>query len=56
MKEILRYTLKEVRADGSIPYGIVGHGMVMPTRSDNCSDIPLWLLWTTSDECPGDSR
>ena len=28
--EILRYTLKEVRADGSIPYGIVGHGVVVP--------------------------
>ena len=31
VKEILRYTLKEVRPDGSIPYGIVGHGAVMPT-------------------------
>ncbi len=49
VKEILQYTLKEVRADGSIPYGIVGHGMAMPTTSDNSSDMPLWLLWVTSE-------
>src|SRR5581483_10072642 len=49
VKQILRYTLKEVRADGSIPYGIVGHGMPMPTSSDNSSDMPLWLLWTASE-------
>src|SRR5262249_464941 len=48
VKEVLRYTLKEVRQDGSIPYGIVGHGMPMPTTSDNSSDIPLWLLWAVS--------
>jgi hypothetical protein len=48
-KETLRYTLKEVRADGSIPYGIVGHGTVMPTTSDNSSDMPLWLLWAVSE-------
>ena len=49
VKEVLRYTLKEVRPDGSIPYGIVGHGMSMPTASDNSSDMPLWLLWATSE-------
>jgi hypothetical protein len=49
VKDVLRYTLKEVRSDGSIPYGIVGHGAVMPTTSDNSSDIPLWLLWTASE-------
>lgn len=49
VKEILQYTLKEVRADGSIPYGIVGHGMPMPTTSDNSSDMPLWLLWVVSE-------
>ncbi len=49
VKEILRYTLKEVRPDGSIPYGIVGHGMPMPTTSDNSSDMPLWLLWAASE-------
>jgi hypothetical protein len=49
MKEVLRYTLKEVRKDGSIPYGIVGHGQIMPAASDNSSDIPLWLLWAASE-------
>lgn len=49
VKEVLRYTLKEVRPDGSIPYGIVGHGLPMPTTSDNSSDLPLWLLWTASE-------
>jgi hypothetical protein len=49
VKEVLQYTLKEVRENGSIPYGIVGHGMPMPTTSDNSSDMPLWLLWVTSE-------
>ncbi|MGA2184309.1 MAG: hypothetical protein ABSH47_14900 [Bryobacteraceae bacterium] len=49
MKEVLRYTLKEVRADGSIPYAIVGHGTIMPTPLDNASDLPMWLLWTVSE-------
>lgn len=49
VKEILRYTLKEVRPDGSLPYGIVGHGMPMPTTFDNSSDLPLWLLWVASE-------
>ena len=49
VKEVLRYTLKEVRPDGSIPYGIVGHGMPMPTVSDNSSDMPMWLLWAASE-------
>ena len=49
VKEVLQYTLKEVREDGSIPYGIVGHGMPMPTTSDKSSDMPLWLLWVTSE-------
>jgi hypothetical protein len=49
VKEVLRYTLKEVRPDGSIPYGIVGHGMPMPTVSDNTSDMPMWLLWAVSE-------
>ena len=49
VKEVLRYTLKEVRPDGSIPYGIVGHGMPMPTVSDNSSDMPMWLLWAVSE-------
>jgi len=49
VKEVLRYTLKAVRSDGSIPYGMVGHGMPMPTTSDNSSDMPLWLLWLASE-------
>ena len=49
VKEVLRYTLAEVRPDGSIPYGIVGHGMPMPTTSDNSSDMPMWLIWAVSE-------
>jgi len=49
VKEILRYTLKEVRPDGSIPYGIVGYGMPMPTTFDLSSDMPMWLLWVASE-------
>jgi hypothetical protein len=49
VKEVLRYTLKEVRPDGSIPYGVVGHGMPMPTVSDNSSDMPMWLIWAVSE-------
>ena len=49
VKEVLRYTLKAVRPNGSIPYGIVGHGMPMPTVSDNSSDMPMWLLWGVSE-------
>ena len=49
MKEVLLYTLKEVRADGSIPYAIVGNGTIMPTPLDNSSDLPMWLLWTVSE-------
>lgn len=48
-KEVLVYTLKQVRSDGSIPYGIVGHGMPMPTTLEYSSDIPLWLLWAVSE-------
>ncbi len=49
VKEVLRYTLSEVRPDGSLPYGIVGHGMPMPTTSDNSSDMPMWLIWAVSE-------
>ena len=49
VKEVLRYTLKEVRLAGSIPYGVVGHGMPMPTTFDNSSDMPMWLLWVASE-------
>jgi hypothetical protein len=49
VKSILRYTLKEVRDDGSLPYGIVGHGVIAPMLSDRASDLPLWLLWIASE-------
>jgi hypothetical protein len=49
VKQVLRYTLKEVRPNGSIPYGIVGHGAIMPVTMDNSSDMPLWLLWAVSE-------
>jgi len=49
LKQVLFYTLSEVRPDGSIPYGIVGHGMPMPTTSDKSSDMPMWLLWAVSE-------
>jgi Glycosyl hydrolase 36 superfamily, catalytic domain len=49
VKEILRYTLKEVRSDGSIPYSITGHGMPMPTTQDDSSDLPLYMIWVVSE-------
>jgi hypothetical protein len=49
VRSVLRYTLKEVRDDGSIPYAIVGHGAIAPITSDNVSDVPLWLLWAVSE-------
>lgn len=49
VKSVMRYTLKEVRDDGSLPYGIVGHGVIAPMVSDNASDLPMWLLWTVSE-------
>ncbi|MCL6431935.1 MAG: hypothetical protein K6V36_13910, partial [Anaerolineae bacterium] len=48
VREVLRYTLKEVQPDGSLPYGIVGHGMKMPVVF-NPSDLELWLLWLASE-------
>lgn len=49
VKSILRYTLKEVRADGSVPYAITGYGIIAPMTADNACDLPLWLLWVTSE-------
>lgn len=49
VKGVLRYTLKEVRDDGSLPYAIVGHGVPAPMLSDHASDLPLWLLWAASE-------
>jgi len=47
-KQVLRYTLKSQHADGSLPYGIVGHGMPMPAFFLP-SDLDLWLLWLASE-------
>jgi hypothetical protein len=48
VKEVLRYTLKEVLPDGEIPYAVTGRGMRMavPFRP---SDQELWLLWLASE-------
>jgi len=48
VREVLRYTLKEVHEDGFVPYGIVGHGMPMPVIF-RPSDQQLWLLWLASE-------
>ena len=48
VKEIMRYTLKEVQEDGEIPYGITGNGMIMPSPWKP-SDLELWLLWVASE-------
>ena len=47
-REVLRYTLKEIQPDGSLPYGIVGSGVPMPCRY-RPSDSELWLLWLASE-------
>lgn len=47
-REVIRYTLKEVLPDGEIPYGIVGHGCIMPSPFIS-SDFELWLLWTVAE-------
>src|SRR5208283_3711487 len=47
-REVIRYTLKEIQPDGSIPYGIVGSGVPMPAIF-HPSDQEMWLLWTASE-------
>jgi len=47
VKEILRYTMKEVKEDGEIPYSITGFGMAF--ESIKSSDFELWLLLLTSE-------
>jgi len=47
-KQVIRYTLKETSPDGEIPYGIVGHGMIMPAPY-RPSDQEMWLLWLASE-------
>lgn len=48
VRQVLRFTLKEVAADGSIPYGIVGSGVPMPCRY-RPSDGQLWVLWVAAE-------
>lgn len=45
VREIIRYTLKCVLPDGTVPYGMCGSGaiMVSPFLS---GDLELWLIWT----------
>ena len=47
-RQVLRYTLKEIQPDGSIPYAIVGHGVPMPCVY-RPSDLQLWVLWVASE-------
>ena len=48
IKGIIRYTLKEIQSDGSIPYALVGSGMPMPSAFDP-GDQEMWLLWAASE-------
>lgn len=48
VRNVIRYTLKEIQPDGAIPYGIVGSGVPMPAIF-RPSDQDMWLLWATSE-------
>lgn len=48
VREIIRYTLKEMQPDGSIPWGIVGSSVPEPCIY-RPSDLELWLLWLASE-------
>ena len=48
VRQVLRYTLKEIQPDGSIPYGIVGHGVPMHCVYQP-SDLQLWVLWVAAE-------
>ncbi|HUO35594.1 MAG TPA: hypothetical protein VMU43_11445 [Candidatus Acidoferrum sp.] len=48
VRQVIRYTLKEIQPDGSIPYGIVGCGVPMPAVF-RPSDLEMWLLWVASE-------
>ena len=48
VREVLRYTLKEIQPDGSIPYANVGDGVPMPCVY-RPSDLQLWVLWVASE-------
>jgi len=48
VREVLRYTLKEVLPSGEVPYGIYGHGALVPSPIVP-SDLGLWLLWVAAE-------
>src|SRR5271169_326678 len=48
VRGVIRYTLKEIQPDGSLPYGIVGSGVPMPVIY-RPSDQEMWLLWLASE-------
>ena len=48
VRQVLRYTLKELQPDGSIPYALVGNGVPMPCVY-RPSDLQLWVLWVASE-------
>ena len=48
VREIIRYTLKSIQPDGSLPYAIVGAGVPMPSEFLP-SDQEMWLLWVLSE-------
>ena len=48
VKNIIRYTLKEIQPNRSLPYAIVGSGMPMPAIFVP-SDQEMWLLWAASE-------
>jgi hypothetical protein len=48
VRQIVRYTLKEIHPDGSLPYAIVGSGVPMPCIY-RPSDLQMWLLWSASE-------
>lgn len=48
VREVIRYTLKEIQPDGSLPYGIVGSSVPMPCIY-RPSDSELWVLWVASE-------
>lgn len=48
-RQVLRWALKQVRPDGSIPYATTGNGMIAPIVFENSSDMALWLIWAVSE-------
>jgi len=48
VRGIIRYTLKEIQPDGSIPYGLLGRGVPTPTEFVP-SHLELYVLWMVSE-------